>query len=93
MTHYNKIMSEESKYINPNFSQSICLFCNQRGEKWTLSSHINESKDTFSGGDARLMAHKEDTKEESIKSAYAEKKLKSKDLIKEARKLMKSSDK
>ena len=62
-THYNKIMSEESKYINPNFSQSICFFCNQRGEKWTLSSHINESKDTFSGGDARLMAHKEDTKE------------------------------
>ena len=44
-THYNKIMSEESKYINPNFSQSICFFCNQRGEKWTLSSHINEYKD------------------------------------------------
>lgn len=56
--------------------------------KTTVSKTAVELKEA---ADASFKEKK--AREESIKSAYAEKKLKSKNLIKEARKLMKSSDK
>lgn len=52
-------MSGESKYIKVHFKKAIHLFCNQRGEKWTLSSHKNFDYDYFLGGDAKLMVHRE----------------------------------